>query len=92
MKDILLDDDGNLLVSDGNLVIGDAREQVVKQVVSACTGEDKNAPTIGGNAKSMIAGTPDPFWAGSVKSQLRQCLVDVDSVAVNGNDIEIKLK
>ncbi len=92
MKDILLDNNGNLQVSNGNLVIGDAREQVVRQVVSAFTGEYKNAPTIGGNAGNMIAGSPDPFWAGRVKSQLRQCLVDVDSVAVNGNDIEIKLK
>lgn len=92
MKDILLDDNGNLVTNGSELVVGDASEQVVQQVVSAFTGEYKNAPMIGGNARGMVAGTPDPFWPGSIKGQLKQCLVEVDKVTVSDDNIEIKLK
>jgi hypothetical protein len=77
MKGILVDDNGNLMVSGGHLLIGDNREQVTQHLIGAFTGEYKHAPTLGGNARRMISGTEDPFWAGNVKSQLKQCHVEV---------------
>lgn len=91
MKDIILDDNGNI-TQNGVLVIGDARQQTVEHLVEAFTGEFKHAPLLGVNAKRNIAGTPDPFWAGEVKSQLRQCMLDVESVKATSDDITIELK
>lgn len=90
MRDILIDDSGNILCKNNDLELGDARQQIVQQVVNALTGEYKAAPTIGGNAKRMIAGRPDPFWLGHIKRQLKQCLVEA-SVRMNGENIEIIL-
>lgn len=92
MKGILVDENGDLMVSGGRLVIGDNRAQAAQHLIGAFAGEYKNAPLLGGNARNMIAGQPDPFWAGSVKSQLKQCLVEAESVKVVEGEIEVELK
>ena len=92
MKGILVDDNGNLMVSGGHLLIGDNREQVTQHLIAAFTGEYKHAPTLGGNARRMIDGTEDPFWAGNVKSQLKQCHVEVERLRVVDGEIEVKIK
>ena len=92
MKGILVDDNGNLMVSGGHLLIGDNREQVTQHLIGAFTGEYKHAPTLGGNARRMIAGTEDPFWAGNVKSQLKQCHIEVERLRVVDGEIEVEIK
>ena len=91
MKGILVDNDGNLTVSGGRISIGDNRAQVAQHLIGAFTGEYKHAPMLGGNARWIISGRPDPFWAGSVKSQLKQCLVQAESVKVVEGEIEVEL-
>ena len=92
MRGILVDDNGNLKVSGGHLEIGDNRTQVAQHLIGAFTGEYKHAPTLGGNARSMISGTPDPFWSGSIKSQLKQCFVEVEGVRMVDGVIEVEIK
>lgn len=92
MRGILLDDNGNLQVQNGSLKIGDNMAQVAEHVIVAFTGEYKHAPLLGGNAKRMISGTPDPFWAGNMKRQLKQALVDVESLRVVEGVIELKIE
>ncbi len=91
MKDIILDDNGNI-TQNGVLVIDDARQQTVEHLVEAFTGEYKHAPQLGGNGKGMIAGEVDPFWQGEIKAQLKQCLLDVENVSVSTEGVEIGLK
>ena len=92
MKGILVDDNGDLMISGGRLVIGDNRAQVAQHLIGAFAGEYKHAPMLGGNARNMIAGQPDPFWVGSVKSQLKQCLVEVERVIVEDGEVVVELK
>lgn len=92
MKGILIDDDGNLVITGGHVSIGDNRTQCVQHLIGAFTGEYKHASTLGGNAKQMIAGTPDPFWAGSVKSQLKQCHIEVERIEVTDEGIVVEVK
>ncbi len=92
MKGILVDDNGDLIMSGGRIAIGDNRTQVAQHLIGAFAGEYKNAPLLGGNARNMIAGQPDPFWAGSVKSQLKQCLVEAERVAVEDGEVVVELK
>lgn len=91
MKDIILDDNGNI-TQNGVLVIADARQQTVKHLVEAFTGEYKHAPLLGGNIKRMIAGEVDPFWPGKIKAQLKQCLLDIENVSITTEGVEIGLK
>lgn len=92
MKGILIDDNGNLIISSGHLTVGDNRAQCAQHLIGAFTGEYKHAPMLGGNARRMIAGTPDPFWAGSVKSQLRQCLIEAERLQITDGTIVLELK
>lgn len=92
MKGILVDDNGDLVMSGGHIAIGDNRAQCAQHLIGAFTGEYKHAPLLGGNARNMIAGTPDPFWAGSVKSQLRQCLLEAERIEVTNEGIVMELK
>ena len=92
MKGILVDDNGDLVISGGHITIGDNRAQCAQHLIGAFTGEYKHAPLLGGNARNMIAGTPDPFWAGSVKSQLRQCLIEAERVELVDGNIELEIK
>lgn len=92
MKGILVDDNGDLMVSGGTLAIGDNRAQAAQHLIGAFAGEYKHAPMLGGNARNMIAGKPDPFWAGSVKSQLKQCLVEADRVSVEEGEVVVELR
>ncbi len=73
-------------------MIGDNRTQVTRHLVSAFTGEYKHAPMLGGNVRRMISGTPDPFWAGNVKSQLKECLVEAEKIRVVDGGIEVEIK
>lgn len=92
MKGILVDDNGDLVINGGHIAIGDNRAQCAQHLIGAFTGEYKHAPKLGGNARNMIAGTPDPFWSGSVKSQLRQCLLEAERIEVTDEGIVVELK
>lgn len=92
MNGILVNDNGDLMVNGGHVTVGDNRAQCAQHLIGAFTGEYKHAPMLGGNARRMIAGGRDPFWAGRMKEQLKQCLVDVESLRVKGEDIELRLR
>ena len=92
MNGILLDDDGNLKVQNGTLAIGNNELQCVQLLVGSSTGEFLHAPKLGGNAKQMIGGKPDPFWRGSITEQLKQCLIEVKDIVINKSGIAIEIK
>ena len=92
MNGILTNDNGDLIITGGHVTVGDNREQCARHLIAACTGEYKHAPMLGGNVRRMIAGGRDPFWAGRMKEQLKQCLVEVESLRVKGEDIELGLR
>lgn len=92
MKGILIDDDGNLVITGGHVSIGDNRAQCAQHLIGAFTGEYKHAPMLGGNIKRMIAGTPDPFWIGNMKSQLKAALIEVERLEIVNGNIELEIK
>ncbi len=92
MNGILLDDDGNLKIQHGTLAIGNNELQCVQLLVGSSTGEFLHAPKLGGNAKQMICGKPDPFWRGSIMEQLKQCLIEVSNIAIDQSGISIEIK
>lgn len=92
MNGILVNDNGDMMVTGGTVQIGDVREQCARHLIAAWTGEYKHAPALGGNARRMIAGGHDPFWAGRMKEQLRQCHIDVERLRVKGENVELTIK
>ncbi len=101
MRGLLLDENGDLLVNivrgadrkiTSGLVVGDNTLQCAQLILGAFTGEFKNAPLLGANAKNMINGTPDPFWSGNTKRQLRSALIDVERVIYKKEGINVIIK
>ncbi len=92
MRGILTDDSGNLMVSGGHVMVGDNRTQCAQHLIGAFTGEYKHAPMLGGNARHMISGGQDPFWAGRMKEQLKQCHIDVERLRVTDEGVELRIK
>jgi len=91
MRGILVDENGNAVISNGHLTLGDNRMQCVQQLIGAYTGEYKHAPILGGNAGRMLSGIPDPFWAGDVRKQLDKCGIGVKSIRVDGGNIIVEI-
>lgn len=91
MTGILLDENKNLQVRNASLLIGDNTMQSVELLIGAFTGEFKENPILGGNAKKIINGTPDPFWTGNIRKQLRICHINASVEFVN-NNIEVSIK
>ena len=92
MNGILVDDNGDMMITGGTMQIGDVREQCARHLIAAWTGEYKHAPALGGNVRRMIAGGHDPFWTGRIKEQLRQCHIDVERLRVKGDNVELSIK
>lgn len=92
MKGILVDDNGDMEITGGTVQIGDVREQCSRHLIAAWTGEYKHAPSLGGNVRRLIAGGHDPFWAGRMKEQLKQCHIDVDRLRVTDEGVELRIK
>ena len=80
------------MVSGGQVTVGDNREQCARHLIAAWTGEYKHAPMLGGNVRRMIAGGQDPFWAGRMKEQLKQCHIDVERLSVTDEGVEFRVK
>lgn len=88
----MVDNNGDLMVSGGHVAVGDNREQCARHLIAASTGEYKHAPMLGGNVRRMIAGGHDPFWAGRMKEQLKQCHIEVESLRVTEKGMELRVK
>ena len=92
MNGILVNDNGDLMAIGGHVAVGDNREQCARHLIAASTGEYKHAPMLGGNVRRMIAGGHDPFWAGRMKEQLKQCHVEVERLRVTDEGVELRVK
>jgi hypothetical protein len=79
-------------VKNGTLQIGDNTIQCVQQLLIAFQGEYKGYPMLGAGLKNMYNGTPDPFWAGNAKKQLKSALINVDRILCNENGLTITIK
>lgn len=95
MQDILLNENNELKINKTNgktdLSVGDATLQTAELIIGAFMGEFKNTAMFGGNAKYHITGTPNPFWTGEVKKQLKVALVPVKDITLNGTNIIVEI-
>jgi hypothetical protein len=93
MNGLLTDDDGDILIRNRSLVIGDCTADVVQRVLEAYPGEFREYPKLGCFVASQQNGTPDPFWPGNAKKQLKASGVDVDTLRITPDgEIELRVK
>lgn len=91
MKGILIDDNGNFMLTGGSVSIGDVDEQIVEIVMVAAPGEIKEMPTIGMNLNKKLNGIFDPFFVGKLKTQLKTQHITAKSIVINTEEINVEL-
>jgi hypothetical protein len=91
MKGIILDHNGDFVLSGGRIQVGEADGQIIENVLRANRGEFKEMPVIGGEAIKMLNGTPaNPMWCANVKKQIQSVGVSVSAVEMNNHEIIVK--
>jgi hypothetical protein len=90
MKDLLLDDNDNLIISNGDFVIGNADYQQRKLIILSQKGEWKEYPSLGFGIdnylkKSVTADEKQKFIT-ELKSELSSDNIK-DTVKIEGNDL-----
>jgi hypothetical protein len=91
MKDLIIDEYGNMKIKNGDFAIENCEEQICRHLVNAFTGEYKHAPTLGGNAKNLLNGIPSPFWSGDIKKQLKTQFIEVNELYFQGSELIIDI-
>jgi hypothetical protein len=92
MKGILIDENGDMMVQAGSTVLGRINAQCAELIIGAYQGEFKAAPLLGGNIKRMLNGTPDPFWVGNIRSQLRSQNVKANVSADGNREVIVEIR
>ena len=88
MKDILLDEDFDLLIKDGDLVIGDSDEQHKNLLLLCSKGDFKENPDVGVGIESYLESEDPAALIREIKQQY-----SADGMRVNEIKIELgKLK
>lgn len=90
MNGILLDQNGDCLLSGGLIETGNADGQTIENILKANRGEFKEAPLIGGEVSKMKNGRPSAMWCARVKKQIQSVGLRVSSVTMTDNEIEVK--
>ncbi|WP_233860988.1 hypothetical protein [Tenacibaculum piscium] len=90
MNDILLDQDGDLMLVNGDFVIGDASEQSVAQILISKSGQWKEYPQIGADIQKSQHGKIDRFLERNISVQLASDGFNVDTLEINEKGINLK--
>jgi hypothetical protein len=94
-KDLLLDDNGDLMIQNNDFVVGDSTYQDIKLVIQSAPGEWRPFPTIGVNATNYLK-SPDASKDGllnEIKKQVKAIGIPLKSVYIDGNgDIKVDVR
>lgn len=83
MKDLLLNEDGDLHFKGSDVVIGEATAQTVQTILTAHAGEFKETPTLGVGVVKKLKSPNDPFFTGTVKQNLKIGNIDAKKVELD---------
>ena len=91
MKGILIDTlTGDLMITKHSLQLGDTEYQVVELLLKTAPGDWKETPMLGADARSLLGGNIDPFWAVRTKKMIKAAGVEVKNVKYNEGIITIE--
>jgi hypothetical protein len=93
MDDLLLDNEGDLIVRNGDLIIGNGDQQNITDILQSSKGEYKRSPQIGLNAANFVSGTtPDQDIKVQAKLQLELDGFRVKEIVVTKEDGVINIE
>ena len=85
VKDILTDDDGDLIIKNGDIVIGESDYQHIQDIIIAAPGDYKQYPLIGANIRMQQNGSIDGDFRKLLRLQLESDGYSVSQIQeING--------
>lgn len=90
MKDILLDNTGDLAIVGGDFVIGNSKEQSVEQILINSAGEFKEFPQVGCGIKKQKNGVISRFIERNIRVQLEADGFNVEKLTLTENGLDLK--
>jgi hypothetical protein len=88
-KDILLDENFDLLIQDGDFVIGDCLNQQINCLLQAVPGSYKQHPTIGVDIDSFILDSNSDELNRAIREQFKKDRLSVKSINITNEKINI---
>ncbi len=89
MKDIIIDNTGDLEISNGDFVISDSSEQSVKLLLISKPSDFKENPQIGCDLQNALKGKISRFLERNIIVQLEADGFKVETLDVNENGVNI---
>lgn len=86
MEGYINDESGDILVQNGDFVRGDARPDIITDVLNFMPGDDKFSPAYGCGLRLAMGGKPDVMLAGRAKVQLSRQGINVN---IGIDDVEL---
>lgn len=90
MKDILLDETGDLAIVGGDFKIGDSAEQSVQQVLISGPGEYKEFPQVGCDIGKQINGVINRFTERNIRVQLESDGFRIEKLKLTEKGLDLK--
>jgi hypothetical protein len=89
-NDILLDENGDLLIKDGDFVIGDSEKQEIESLLVSVKGEFKEFLLVGADIGKLLKSRSSQTAAlKEIKTQLKQDDFDVSKIEIDGDNINV---
>ncbi|MDB0602645.1 hypothetical protein PL373_16205 [Tenacibaculum maritimum] len=90
MKDLLLDENGDLSIVNGDFIIGNSSEQSVEQLLISKAGEWKEHPQIGCDIQKSMNGLINRFLERNIRVQLEADGFNIEKLKVTESGLELK--
>ena len=89
MKDLLLDENGDLAIVNGDLLIGDASTQSVQLILTSKPGEWKEFPLVGCDIERALNGAISRFLEQNIRVQLEADYFKIEKLQITEKGIDL---
>lgn len=89
MKDLQLDQEGDLLFENGDFSISDSEAQHIELILQSSQGQWKESPEMGANLHKAQSGVIDRFLNRDIRVQLEADGVEINDLIITEKGIEV---
>lgn len=89
MKDIIIDDEFDLIFTNGDFLVDNSKDQSVQMLLLSAQGEWKEHPEAGADIRRAQNGVIDQLLERNIRVQLEADKFNLDKLTINENGFQI---